>query len=157
MKTSVVPMTPTTIRLYIDIASQHLGSGEISLTSTDYIDLPTSNPNFEELLSFQATVDQNGELTVLSVFLDMFSNNSANAVSKLQVSGDGGTTWVDVTDEIPTGADLERAGSGLWITSIQTGSNKLKIRLMGKSTSGASTVRIARDAYMVITINKKQI
>lgn len=156
MKTSIIPLTPTTIRLFIDIASQHLGSGQIDLSAIDYVDLPTSNTEFEELLLFQATVDTNGIISVQDIFLDIFSDNSANAVSKLQISGDGGTNWIDVTDKIPTGLDIERAGAGLWISSIQTGENKLKIRIVGKSTDGlAATVRVSRDTYMQMIINKK--
>lgn len=155
MRTSVIPITPTTIRMLINIPSQHNGAAELTDTAISYIDLPTSNIAFEQLLLFQATVDFNGVISVLDMFVDMFSDNSANAVSKLQVSGNGGTTWVDVTNEIPTGLDLERIGSGIWIPSINTGSNKFRIRLVGKTTGGAATVRISRDSYMFVIINKR--
>lgn len=157
MKTSVIPITPTTIRIQIYITSQNNGTAALTDTSLSYIDLPTSNIAFEQLLLFQATVDFNGVISVLDMFVDMFSDNSANAVSKLQVSGNGGTTWIDVTDEIPTGLDVERAGSGIWIPSINTGSNKFRIRLVGKTTGGAATVRISQDSYMIVIINKKVI
>lgn len=142
--------------MFIDITSQHNGTTQLTDTIASYIDLPTSNIAFEQLLLFQATMDFNGVISVLDMFLDMFSDNSANAVSKLQVSGDGGTTWFDVTDDILTGLDVERAGSGIWIPSINTGSNKFRIRLVGKSTTGGvETVRISRDSYMIIIINKR--
>jgi len=116
----------------------------------------TMNAAFEPLYTATYTVDTNGKIIVIDISLTMYSSNSANGESKLQVSGDGGTTFVDVTDTIPTGVDQARIGAGLWITEIAPGLNKLQFRVVGRSTNGLlATINLRTDSFIDFVINKK--
>lgn len=119
----------------------------------------TTSAVFVPLYTATYNIDTNGKIIVIMINLSMFSNNSANGESKLQVSGDGGATFVDVTNTIPTGLDQARVGAGLWITEIQPGTDvlkKLQFRIMGRSTNGAlATIIVRTDSHIEFIINKK--
>lgn len=102
------------------------------------------------------TIDTNGKIIVVSIYLSMFSNNSANGRSKLQVSGDGGGTWKDVTNEIPT-AVQGRIGAGLWITEVLPGLDMLQFQVVGWSTTAPApaTIIVRTDSYIEFILNKK--
>ena len=124
-------------------------------TSMVFVPLVPPPPNAPYTATY--TVDTDGHIIVVMIQLSiMFSNNSANGESKLQVSGDGGVTFVDITNAIPTGVGQSRSGSGLWIPEIQAGINKLQFRVVGRSTDGAlATINVRTDTEIVIVINKK--
>jgi len=116
----------------------------------------TTNAAFEPLYTAKYTIDTNGKIIVVMIDLLMYSNNSANGESKLQVSGDGGLTFVDVTNTIPTGLAQARVGAGLWIPEIQTGPDKLQFRVVGRSTDGApATIQVRTYSDIRLVINKK--
>ena len=119
----------------------------------------TASAVFVPLYTATYNVDTNGKIIVIMIYLSMFSNNSANGESKLQVSGDGGVTFVDVTNTIPTGLAQARVGAGLWIPEVQPGTDvlkKLQIRVMGRSTNGAlATIIVRTDSYIEFILNKK--
>lgn len=116
----------------------------------------TTNVAFEPLYTATYTVDTNGRIIVVEISLTMYSSNSANGESKLQVSGDGGNTFVDVTNAIPTGVDQARIGAGLWITEVQPGLNKLQFRVVGRSTDGLlATINVRTDSHIDFVLNKK--
>lgn len=157
MRTEPSVIAPTTVQLTIDLMGKAQGSSPLIGFGSYYFDFtPITNTTFITLLSGSFTVDTNGVLTVVNIFLTMFIKNTVAGESKLQISGNGGTTWVDVTDAIGVGTDIERTGPGLWITNIQVGTDKLMFRLLGRSTTGAlSIIGIRSDSFLTIVYNKK--
>lgn len=97
----------------------------------------TSNLVYETLLTTSYTIDVSGVLSVKDIYIQVLTDNDANGECKIQISGDGGSTFVDMTGDIGTGTDLTTGGPGLWISSIDIGANKLQIRVLGRSTNGS--------------------
>lgn len=154
--TDVAIIAPTTVRATFDLMAKNQGSSQLTGFGAYYVTLASvTDTSFAVVLSGSFTIDTNGVLTVVEIFLSMFTSNTIAGESKLQISGDGGVTWVDVTNAIGVGADIERTGPGLWISSIQTGTNKFRFRILGRSTTGAlSLIQIRSDSFIYIVYNK---
>lgn len=118
----------------------------------------TSSLVLVPLFTASYTIDFNGKITPIDMYLGLTTNNDANATCKLQVSGDGGITFIDMTDEIPTTVNLITLGPGLWINNVMVGDNKLQIRVLGRSTDGTpATIKIRGDSFLDLTFNKNLI
>lgn len=123
----------------------------------------TENINFEQegtidLISIYAEFEWQTKLT-------LEGGDATNSISKIQISRDGGATWVDVTDNFTNPAvdmtNRKRFGVGLWITLILAGYNQLQFRLchwtddsvggIGRSTSEA---QIRCNSYVRLTYRK---
>lgn len=155
-------MGARTVSLDLDILSQFHSAALLPFgsTGTGYFTVgTTASAVFVPLYTATYNIDTNGKIIVVMISLTMYSNNSANGESKFQVSGDGGVTFVDVTNTIPTGLDQARIGAGLWITEIQPGTDvlkKLQFRVMGRSTNGApATINVRDDSHIEFILNKK--
>jgi len=148
-----------TVWMVLDLLGQLNSATLLPIGSTgfEYFTVgTTTNAVFEPLYTATYTIDTNGKIIVVMIDLLIYSNNSANGESKLQVSGDGGLTFVDVTNTIPTGLAQARVGAGLWIPEIQTGPDKLQFRVVGRSTNGAlATIQIRTYSDIRLVINKK--
>lgn len=162
MRSTITIVGARTVSLDLDLLAQ-LNKATLlpfGSTGTGYFTVGTTNSaTFESLFTAKYNVDTNGKIIVVMINLTMYSNNSANGESKLQISGDGGATFVDVTNTIPTGLDQARIGAGLWITEIQPGTDilkKLQFRIMGRSTNGAlATIIVRTDSHIEFILNKK--
>ena len=86
------------------------------------------------------------------------SGSGASSQSKIQISGNAGTTWVDLTDTFTnTATSLTtqiRAGTGKWLTQINRGSNQLQFRLIhgvgSNDGTSQSIVQIRTNSYIRI-------
>lgn len=158
MKTTETIVAQRAVRITLDMLAQFNGATVLALgtSGSEYGTIgTTSSLTYVPLFTAQYTVDTNGFIKVLDIRPDMFSNNSANGISKLQISGDGGTTFVDITGDIGTGLDLRFTGPGQWIHTIQAGTNQLQFRILGKSTNGAvATIRVRNDSFIYFVFNK---
>lgn len=146
-----------TTHLVIQFTDRKQGTTPLQLSTISiYIDIgTTSSLVLEPLYTAKYTIDFNGTLVVNSMDLFMFSFNDVNARSVLQVSGDGGNNFVDITDEIPDGIDAGTVGNGLWINSIKIGTDGLQFRVLGRSTDGnPATVRLDQGSSIGIIIVK---
>ena len=159
--------------------AEDVGTSELSDDGTSPVYLPTSaastsvitenNPGviFSEDINFS----QDGSIEVTSIYFEgewqtrfvAGSGNSTASVSKWQISGDAGTTWVDETDDFTTTSTSYvsriRAGAGRWISSINAGSNMLRVRLVdwlnGSSAGAAASQGQARsNSYLRLTYRK---
>ena len=111
-----------------------------------------------------------GTITIIAIYAEfewqtrflVGAGNGTNTESKIQISGDGGGSWVDLTDTYThsTAAMTNRirAGVGRWVSTITAGSNQLQFRLLhwvdvgtGVSTSEA---QIRSNSYVRITYIK---
>jgi predicted dehydrogenase len=112
--------------------------------------------------------EQEGTITVVSIYAEFHwhtqytdGGGSDNSYSKIQITGDGGSTWVDLTDTFAnptTGATTirERNGVGRWISAITSGANQLQFRLVHWVSNGSDTsaARIRSNSYVRITYRK---
>lgn len=120
----------------------------------------TDSLTYVTLATLSYTIDRSGTLDVESILFKVITNNDTNGVCKFQISGDGGTNFIDITGDIESGANLETSTIGLWISSVNPGNNKCRIRILGKSTDSNNTnIKIntnylGNDSYGLLTINK---
>lgn len=153
MKTILNVVAPTTV-LYILEYGQLNGS---VIAATDlYINVgTTSSLIYVPLGTIKVTVDMQGIITVYDLTCSLQTNNSANGVCKLQISGDGGNTFTDITNDI-LGGVRTRGGVALWINSIQAGIDKLQVRVLGRSSNGnLATIKIYTRSTIQMTLNKR--
>jgi len=154
MKLKVSVIAPLTTRTVLRLMSQKQGTD--SLTSVVYLSFPTSSLVLETLFTAMYTIDTQGIVDVIDVWLDLRTDNSTNGVCTVEISGDGGTTFIPITTEIPSTLDLQTKGPGLWITGVNIGANQLQIRIRGRSIDGlAATINIRSDSTMDIIFNKR--
>jgi len=105
-------------------------------------------------------------LYIASLFIEFewqsrFNANSgggASSQSKIQISGNGGTTWVDLTDTFTnTATSLTtqiRAGTGKWLSQINQGANQLQFRLVhgvgSNDGTSQSIIQVRSNSYIRI-------
>ena len=117
--------------------------------------------------------EQEGVVNLISIYAEfewqtlvvVGGGDATNSLSKIQISRDGGATWVNLTDNFINPAiamtNRIRAGVGLWIPTIVAGAAQLQFRLVhwtddsvgggGRSTSEA---QIRSNSYVRITYRK---
>ena len=115
-------------------------------------------------------LEQEGTITIISIYAEFefqsrFINNAGagtNSNSKIQMTNDGGSTYVDVTDNfVHTGTSFVtrvRAGIGRWFTTVTAGTNQLGFRLVQWSDDAGgvdrSEANIRTNSYCRITYVK---
>lgn len=117
-----------------------------------------ATPAWTEDIDFE----QAGTLTVISIYAELYwaqkQTGGGTSSAKMQISGDGGSTWVDLTDNVTeTGTSYAlktRAGVGRWLTAITAGANQLQIRLCQWGGTTSSQVKLREDSYLRITYRK---
>lgn len=160
MRSKQAIIVPKNIRLFIaPIVPQIVGATVIDLAGPNNLYYPvgtTSSLVYVPLFTSKYTVDVSGILSVHHINLKaIIFYNDANASCKLQISGDGGNTFFDMTDDLPFGDFPTRSGAGLWINNIEVGEDKLQIRILGKSSDGnPATVRENGTDYIDIYVTK---
>lgn len=118
-----------------------------------------ADPNWSEDIDFEP----GGTTTIISIFYELHwqqkRTGGTTSSGKLQISGDGGSSWVDVTDDITetgtTYADKTRIGTGRHITAVTAGSNQLQMRLVTWSADATSVeTKMRSDSYIRPTYKK---
>ena len=117
-----------------------------------------ANPAWIENFDFE----QNGTITVISIYAELHwaqkQTGGGTSYVKIQISGDGGCTWVDMTDNVAettsSYVDKTRIGVGRWITSITAGTNKLQLRACQWGGTTSSEFKLREDSYLRITYRK---
>lgn len=107
-------------------------------------------------------LEQNGTITIVSMLLlvewQMKRTGGTTAYSKWQVSGDGGSTWTDVTGNLSTLSDsyvdqmVMEVGSK--ISTIDSGANKLQYRLCAWTDGTTVETKVRASSYAVIEYRK---
>ena len=110
-----------------------------------------------------------GTLTVLSIYVEFEwrarfvagAGGGTTSSRKVQVSSDGGTTWVDTTDNFNTTAatltNRIRAATGQWVTSVTGQDSRFGVRLVHwQNGTGAdrSEAQIRTNSYIRLTYVK---
>lgn len=114
---------------------------------------------YQTVFLFQHRLEDVGFLEVMSIFVGAFFSYNGYGSIRWQISGDGGSTFVTIVEGSFSVGVLTNelvSGSGLWITSIQPGTNMLQIRMQVKSTSGGVvSTFIEDDSAIILTYRKK--
>ena len=172
--TALLTGTPRAQELIIYLTADSAGTTEISDDGTSPPYYPasphsTAATSATAALTKQITVESEGTVTVSSMYVEAewqtaVANAASTTTSKIQVSGNGGSSWVDVTDDFAhqgtsisaATSDRIRAGSGKWLSTISTGSNQLRIRLVHQTSnaSHASTAQLRSSSYIRLTYLK---
>ncbi len=114
--------------------------------------------------------EREGTINIISIYAEfewqtrflVGAGAGTQSSSKIQISRDGGTTWVDLTDNFNNGAAVMtnriRAGVGAWIATIVAGTNQLAFRLVHWTDDGGgvstSEAQIRSNSYIRITYRK---
>lgn len=139
MRTSKPILASKLTRIIFRIVAPKQANNPID-PSINWVVITTSSLSFETLFTGKYTISYDGVINIISTRLDMLTFNDANGECKLQMSGDGGNTFVDVTNEVPGAAtSLWSVGPGEWVNNVQIGPDKFQIRLLGRSTDGNPT------------------
>ena len=148
MATTELTTDSTTLRYTGEVSKSHATEGAAE-----------ADPSWEEDINF----DEHGVNTIVSIYAELHWSMKRTAgitsSAKMQISGDGGVTWVDMTDDvIETGTvhvDKTRAGVGRLVTSIAAGTNKLKLRLCAWSADATSVeTKIREDTFLRVSFKK---
>ncbi len=121
------------------------------------------NPSWSELINFE----QMGVITIISIYIELHwqqkytaGGASTDTWAKWQISRDGGTAWVDITDNEtennPVYQNKTKAGVGVFIPTIVAGADQLGLRLCAWTDDGAASVetKIRSDSFIHITYRK---
>jgi hypothetical protein len=125
----------------------------------------TGDTNWTDAWTEDINFEQAGTISVISIYAEVefemkTSDAGATATARLQISGDGGGSWVTVTDELTTTStayvEKLRAGTGTWISAITAGANQLQFKLQHKISDGTKIVSTAMrtSTYFRITYRK---
>lgn len=117
--------------------------------------------------------EQQGTVTVISFYAEfewqsrvvVGLGDATESRSKIQISRDGGVTWVDLTDNFNNVAvamaTRVRAGVGRWVGTIVAGVNQLQFRLahwtndtVGGAGRSTSEAQIRSNSYVRLTYRK---
>ena len=150
---------PSVYVLY-DIVAKTRGSG-ILTSNFEYFSLENvSSTNYQTVFIAKYTVEDIGFIDIEDVFTHMavFVKNAGSF--RWQISGNGGNTWTAICEnnfDVGSAGNLyETAGSGLWITSLDAGTDKLQIRLQIKKTGSSDIIsKIADGSYITISYRRK--
>lgn len=114
--------------------------------------------------------EQEGTINIISIYAEfewqtrflVGAGAGTQSSSKIQMSRDGGASWVDLTDNFNNAAAAMtariRAGVGLWVTTIVAGANQLQFRLVHWTDDGGavstSEAQIRSNSYIRLTYRK---
>ena len=149
--------------------AEHAGTSEITDDGTSppfYADTESGTATTEGAPNVHLLEDidfhHDGIVTIISMYFELIWQHktaAGTAYSKIQISGNGGSSWVDVTDsidEINTEYQAKtRKGVGRFLSSINAGLNQLQIRLVSWEAGGnSSSAQIRSDSHIEIAFRK---
>jgi len=104
------------------------------------------------------------EVDILDLYAELYWAQKATggetmSYAKWQITGDGGSTWVDITDNVEEGGavyvDKTRKGTTLALKTIQGGSGRFAIRLCTWIVDGDTVeVKVREDTYLKLVVRK---
>jgi len=114
--------------------------------------------------------EQQGTITVISIYVELEwqtrflvgAGAGTQSSSKVQISRDGGATWVDVTDNFNNALAVmtarNREGVGRWVGTIVAGANQLALRLVHWTDDGGgvstSEAQVRANSFIRLSYRK---
>lgn len=114
--------------------------------------------SFTTVLTRTYSVEDVGIVDVLSVPVFIRTVVNGNGTFRWQISGDGGSNWTTIINQafnVGVFTNVTRSGSGQWITSINTGTDKLQLRLQALANAGTVNLRLDDGSSMFIQYRQK--
>lgn len=138
----------------------HLAASLRGTNPTDHtgtsasFDLPdVSNNTYTTIFSRSYDIEDIGIINVLNITLNLDVKSKGDGSIRFQISGDGGNTWTTGVEESFNYAvltSLSRNGSRLWITRIDTGDDKLQIRIQTLANVGTVSTLLIDSSSMLL-------
>lgn len=120
----------------------------VDVTATEYQTLFTAKYFLEDV----------GSIEVLDLRLSAFFSEKGNGSLRWQISGDGGITFLTMAEgsfnQVGFLADNAFA-SGVWLSTIEPGTDKLQIRFQAKAVAGIVSTKINDGSTFRICYRKK--
>ena len=155
----------------IYIAAEDLGTTEMTDDGTDPLllgEVSQSNANeaageASPAWSEGFDLDPASDWSTISVFAALRwrqkRTGGTTCSVKFQISGDGGGSWVDITDNVTETStsyvDKMRVGEGLWIGTISAGTDQLQLRMCDWSGDATSVeTKLRASSYIRVTARK---
>lgn len=136
--------------------------GTIAITGgtiTKAFSLPdVTSTDYQNVFAVSYRVEDVGNIEVMSIFFLAVFQYNGNGSVRWQISGDGGQTFSTIGEgSFNVGVLTADAisGTGLWITNIQPGDNKLQLRMQAKVVAGTVSTTIRNDSAMILVYRKK--
>lgn len=143
-----------------DMAASVRGTGVLT-GSVETLNLPNVTSNiYTTILSNSYRVEDVGFIEMLSMFTALGWNMLGNGQWRWQVSGDGGTTWVtltEVTSNTGVFTTVNRGGAGLWLSSIDIGANKFHVRFQTRAVAGTVSTQILDTSSFIRLLYRKKV
>lgn len=158
MRTTTAIIAPRNEFIVIGFDSQIRGTSPLEASSITGGGITpvatTSSTSFEEAFIAKYTIDTNGIITVNSIVVNLVTVSSPNGVIRIDISGDAGNTFVDMTGDV-IGAKTLAAISGLWIIKIDTVIDGLQLKFLVRSTDGnPANIILDNAGNMAFSLNK---
>lgn len=155
------PITSITVLDSIyDMAASLRGVGVLTGLG-EILNLPDVSSNlYTTILSNSYRVEDVGFIEMLSMFVTFGWNMLGNGQWRWQASGDGGTTWVtltEVTSNTGVFTFVNRGGTGLWLSSIDIGANKFQVRFQAIAVAGTVSTQISDTTSFITFLYRKKV
>lgn len=125
---------------------------------TEYTLDDVSSNQFTTVFLVPYRVEDVGSIEVISIFLQLDFTLKGNGSIRWQISGDGGSNWVTCAQGDFNNPDFVEdffLGSGVWISNIDPGNNKLQLRMQILANSGTINSTIFDYSILELTYRKK--
>ena len=148
-----VPMLKIVSFVY-DICNPLRGTNVLTQSDERLALADVTDGNYTTVHSISSQLEPDGvnNLFYVYVYLDWYVSGKGSM--RWQISGDGGDTWVTVTEDIDFNevglTNYFRYGSGEWITSVSNGDNKLQLRFQVKASEGTISSEIVDSSFLAI-------
>lgn len=154
-----IPTTSITVLDPIyDMAASLRGTGALTGLG-EILNLPDVSSNlYTTILSNSYRVEDVGFIEMLSMAVTFQWYMLGNGQWRWEVSKDGGTTWVTIT-EVTSNTGIftmvNRGGAGLWLPSIDVGTNKFQVRFQARAVAGTVSTQILDRASFIRLLYRK--
>lgn len=112
----------------------------------------TSSTEYETVFIKKYGLEDVGLIEIISIDLRLRGNVKGNGSIRWQLTGNGGSNWITVAEKSfnVAGFTLSRfLDVGTWLTSIDTGDDKLQIRLQALANVGTVDIQL-RDSNVIL-------
>lgn len=143
-----------------DLAASTRGTAVLTSAGPTVFNLPDVVSNqYQTVFEITYTFEDVGLVEIFGIEAYLFWNVKGNGSTRWQISGDGGSTWVTVTELLNFNyvafTLIVAAGTGIWLTSINAGLSKFHVRLQALANSGTVSTQLDDRSEFFIQYRKK--
>lgn len=130
----------------------------LGIAHSSYSLSPVTDNTYQTIFSISFTIEDIGLIEILNLSIDLYFSYQGDGSLRFQISGDGGNNWKTVGENsfnVGVMTDGTISGTGQWITSIQSGDNKLRIRLQTLANAGVVNINLGSPSNIDLSYRKK--